>query len=36
MIKLFGDKRAGFSCWDLFTINYFRCYEVSNVLFVDI
>ena len=23
-------KRVGFSCWVLFTINYFRCYEVSN------
>ena len=25
-----AEKRVGFSCWVLFTINYFRCYEVSR------
>ncbi len=32
-IERVGQKRVGFSCWKLFTINYFRCYEVIDCLF---
>ena len=37
-IERVSDKRVGFSCYTLFTINYFRCYEVcihSIYLFVN-
>jgi hypothetical protein len=33
-IERVGLKRVGFSCWKLFTINYLRCYEVINCLFI--
>ncbi len=29
-IERVGLKNVGFSCWKLFTINYFKCYEVIN------
>ena len=29
MIERMGEKSVGFSVWKLFTINYFKCYEVS-------
>jgi hypothetical protein len=32
-IERVGQKRVGFSCWKLFTINYLRCYEVIDCLF---
>ena len=35
-IERVGQKRVGFSCWKLFTINYFRCYEVNYFLLIKI
>ena len=29
MIERLGENSFGFSVWKLFTVNYFRCYEVS-------
>ncbi|CAG2175817.1 unnamed protein product [Oppiella nova] len=34
MIERMAEKRVGFSCWKLFTINYFRCYEIISLLSV--
>ena len=31
LMERLSDKSFGFSCLTLFTINYFRCYEVSDV-----
>ncbi len=28
-IERVGEKRVGFWCWKLFTVNYFKCYEVK-------
>ena len=29
MIERTSKKKMGFTCWKLFTIDYFRCYQVS-------
>ena len=31
MIERTSKMKVGFTCWKLFTINYFSCYEVSHV-----
>ena len=33
LIYSLNEWPIGFSCWVLFTINYFRCYEVSYLLY---
>ncbi len=33
-IERVGQKRVGFLCCKLFTINYFRCYQVINDFFI--
>ncbi len=30
-IERVGQKRAGFWCWKLFTVNYLRSYEVRKL-----
>ena len=29
-IERVAKKKVGFSCWTLFTIDYFKCYGVSK------
>ena len=33
-IERVGQKRVGFWCWKLFIINYFRCYEVKQFIYI--
>ena len=33
LIERLSKKNIGFTCWKLFTINYFRSYEVCYKLF---
>jgi hypothetical protein len=33
-IERVGLRRVGFSCWKIFIVDYFRCYEVINFYFL--
>ena len=35
-IERVGKKRVGFWCWKLFIINYFKCYEVNDKIYISL